>query len=149
MKKIDERDIQIISCLRKNSRTKLKKISQDVKLPISTVYDRIKKMEKNGIIKTYSCLIDPKKIDYSIKAKIFFKIPTDSRKEFENKEKSNPVINSLFKVTGGNWDYIAEGFFQDIDHLYNYVDKVNKNFKNCSHQVHYIVNEIKHEQFLV
>ena len=148
MKKIDKKDIEIISCLRKNSREKLKKIAKDVSLPISTVYDRIQKMEALGVIKKYSCMIDPKKIDYSIKAKIFFKMPNEVKKEFELSETKNPVINSLSKITGGDWDYIAEGFFQDIDHLYNYVEDANRKFKGSTQQIDYIVNELKREGFL-
>lgn len=149
MKRIDKKDIEIISCLRKNSREKLKKIARTVGLPISTVYDRIRKMEELGVIKSYSCMIDPKKIDYSIKAKIFFKIPNESKKDFELIEIKSPVINSLAKITGGDWDYVAEGFFQDIDHLYNYVEDINKKFKGTNQQIHYIVNDLKREEFLV
>ena len=146
---MDPKDLAILSCLRVNAREKLKKIAKDVKLPISTVYDRIKKMEKEGIIKKYSCLIEPKKMNHSIKTKIFFSIPGDLKTKFEAQEVNRPFLNSLFKLTGGEWNYMAEGFFQNIDHMCNYVEKLAKDYPESKHQIHYIVNELKQEDFLV
>jgi DNA-binding Lrp family transcriptional regulator len=144
----DKKDLDILSCLRLNSREKLKKIAMSVKLPISTVYDRIKKMEKHGIIKKYSCIVEPKKLNHSIKTKIFFKVPNNLRKSFEEKESKNKVINSLLRISGNEWDYVAESFFQDIDHLYTYLEGINEDYEGSKNQVYYIINEIKQEGFL-
>jgi DNA-binding Lrp family transcriptional regulator len=146
---IDSKDIAILSCLRINAREKLKKIAKDVKLPISTVYDRIKKMESEGVIKKYSCLIEPKKMNHSIKTKILFKIPGDLKAKFEAQEVNSPFLNSLLKLTGGEWNYMAEGFFQNIDHMCNYTEKLTKEYPESQHQIHYIINELKQEDFLV
>lgn len=80
MKRIDKKDIEIISCLRKNSREKLKKIARTVGLPISTVYDRIRKMEELGVIKSYSCMIDQKRLTTRLKRRFSLRYQMNQRK---------------------------------------------------------------------
>ena len=52
--KIDQKDIQIIEILKSNARLTTKDIAKKVKLPITTVHNRIKKLEINNIIKNFT-----------------------------------------------------------------------------------------------
>ncbi len=60
---IDDVDQQIIQLLQDNARLSNSAIAKEVGLTISTVHDRVKKLEKKGIIKGYVAIIDANLID--------------------------------------------------------------------------------------
>ncbi|MCP1103367.1 Lrp/AsnC family leucine-responsive transcriptional regulator [Aequitasia blattaphilus] len=55
---MDKIDYQILEILKKNGRERASEISKEVHLTVSTVIERIKKMEQSGVIKGYTVLID-------------------------------------------------------------------------------------------
>jgi Lrp/AsnC family transcriptional regulator for asnA, asnC and gidA len=58
---LDDLDWAILRILRENARQTYTEIGRRLNLAHSTVYDRIKRMEDNGIIAKYGVVIDPKK----------------------------------------------------------------------------------------
>ncbi len=58
---LDKTDWTILSLLKENAKAKYVEIGKKLDLAHSTVYDRIKKMEKHRIIKKYTVEIDYKK----------------------------------------------------------------------------------------
>jgi Lrp/AsnC family leucine-responsive transcriptional regulator len=57
--KPDETDLQILKELQRDARLTYTKIGKTLGIAHSTVYERIKKMERSGIIKKYTALLDP------------------------------------------------------------------------------------------
>jgi Lrp/AsnC family transcriptional regulator, leucine-responsive regulatory protein len=55
---IDEIDHQIISLLQENARLSNAALAENVGLTTSTVHERVKKLEKKGIIKGYVAMVD-------------------------------------------------------------------------------------------
>jgi len=58
---LDDTDLEILEALQKDSRQTYMAIGKLLGISHSTVYDRIKRMEQNGIIKKYTTLIDTEK----------------------------------------------------------------------------------------
>ena len=58
---LDDTDLKILEALQEDSRQTYMAIGKDLGIAHSTVYDRIKRMEQNGIIKKYTALIDAEK----------------------------------------------------------------------------------------
>ncbi len=65
---IDKTDLRILAILQKNARAKASQISEEVGLAVSSVADRIRKLEKSGIITSYTALIDQKKVGGGVTA---------------------------------------------------------------------------------
>ena len=53
---MDAMDIKILDCLKKNAREKASDISKEIHLAVSTVIERIRKMESSGLIKAYTII---------------------------------------------------------------------------------------------
>ncbi len=68
MANLDSIDIQILALLKENARIKASQISQLVGLSVSSVTERIRKLEKSGVITAYTALIDQKKIGNDVVA---------------------------------------------------------------------------------
>jgi len=60
--RLDEKDLQILELLQKNCRSTARKIAEEVGSPITTVYAKIKRMERMGLIKGYKAVIDAEKL---------------------------------------------------------------------------------------
>jgi DNA-binding Lrp family transcriptional regulator len=68
---IDKKDEIILTELKKNARNTTKNIGKKVNIPRITVHDRIQKMIKNGIIKSFDVKIDYNKIGIPTEVFIF------------------------------------------------------------------------------
>jgi DNA-binding Lrp family transcriptional regulator len=64
--KLDDLDFQIINLLQEDCRLSFNKIANKLGVSVGTAYHRIKNLEKNGIIKNYSIIIDSTKIGYNL-----------------------------------------------------------------------------------
>jgi len=82
---IDEVDQQIISLLQDDARLSNAVIAEKVGLKSSSVFDRVKKMERRGIIKGYVALVDAELVDKPIVAFIRLSVGSVSEDYLESK----------------------------------------------------------------
>ncbi|GAA4277130.1 Lrp/AsnC family transcriptional regulator [Aquimarina mytili] len=66
MEQLDQTDITILRILQKDSKKTAKEIAKTLNLTSSPVYERIRRLEKQGFIKKYVAILDKKLIDRSI-----------------------------------------------------------------------------------
>jgi len=69
--KLDEKDLEILSMLSENAKLSSKQIAKKTSIPLTTVHNRIKKMEENKVIEKYGIKINFKKLGRGIPALIF------------------------------------------------------------------------------
>ena len=62
---INEKDLEIIKLMRENSRIPYTELAKRVGISDVAVIKRIKKLERRGIIKKYTIIVDPKKLGYN------------------------------------------------------------------------------------
>ena len=65
---MDSMDRSILKCLSENSRQSATEISQTVHLSVAAVIERIRKLERNGIIRQYTVVADQHKIGNDVTA---------------------------------------------------------------------------------
>lgn len=65
---MDEKDEKIINILKENAKLSTQEISKKTLIPITTVHNRIKKLEKEGVIKGYTLKLDYAKIGKALTA---------------------------------------------------------------------------------
>lgn len=120
--RLDEKDREIISELISNSRQTAGQLSKKIGLPPTTIHNRIKKIEKHGVILNYSANVDYKKIGRPILAyigiTINYNIEGKKIKQREVAEKIRKLqgVNEVTVLTGG-LDIIAKIIAADIDEL--------------------------------
>jgi|YelNatPaOPRAMG01_1025707.scaffolds.fasta_scaffold02175_3 Lrp/AsnC family leucine-responsive transcriptional regulator len=88
---LDKTDIKILNILQNNSRTTYKDLAHKVKLKSPSVIDRVKKLEKEGIIKKYVTIIDEKKIGIDVTA--FIGVYIEHPQYIDSFEKAITSIN--------------------------------------------------------
>ncbi|WP_109299714.1 Lrp/AsnC family transcriptional regulator [Aquimarina sp. AU474] len=66
MEQLDQTDITILRILQEDAKKTAKEIAKILNLTASPVYERIRRLEKQGFIKKYVAILDKKLIDRSI-----------------------------------------------------------------------------------
>ena len=66
MEKLDKLDKQILKLLQKDCSLNTKQIADKVGLTITPTYERIKRMEKTGVIQNYVALLNKEKVGKSL-----------------------------------------------------------------------------------
>lgn len=64
----DETDRQILRLLQEDGRLSNAALAEKVGLPTSTVYERVRKLERKGVIKRYMAVVDPEALGKPIAA---------------------------------------------------------------------------------
>ncbi len=141
-----KKDIQIITHLRQNARMPLTVMSKKTRIPVSTIFDRLKDNEK-GLITRHTCLLDFEKLGYGVKANIAFKVDRedkDSLKEFLVK---NHLINSVYKINNG-FDFMIEAVFRQIKDMDDFMENIDSKFRIQDKKSFFIIEELKKEEFM-
>lgn len=99
---VDHIERKILSLLQKNARITIKDIACEVKLSIPAVAERIRKLEKGGVIKNYSAILDQKKLGLDITAFIgvYIDHPSNIEKFEKEIEKIGNEVCECHHVTG-------------------------------------------------
>ena len=97
---LDEIDKKIIKVLQDDARTSLRKISELVKVSLGTVSNRVKRMEKNGVIKGYSVILDPDQIGWELNVVIGLRIQKGRLIEIQERIAKDSRVNGVYDVTG-------------------------------------------------
>jgi len=97
---LDDVDRKIIRVLEKDARTSLRKISELVDVSLGTVSNRVKKMEKKGIIKGYSVILNPDQIGWELNVVIGLRIQKGRLIEIQEKIAQDPRVYGVYDVTG-------------------------------------------------
>jgi Lrp/AsnC family leucine-responsive transcriptional regulator len=79
---MDARDLQILSILQRDARTSNAEIARDLGMAPSGVLERMRKLERRGVLRGYAARIDPDSIGLGLLAYIFVQV--DDRAADEN-----------------------------------------------------------------
>lgn len=83
---IDEIDRQIITLLQQDARLSNAALAEKVGLTVSTVHERVKKLERKGIIQGYVAVVDSEALGKSITAFIRLSVAATSGNYIESKK---------------------------------------------------------------
>jgi DNA-binding Lrp family transcriptional regulator len=143
---LDTIDQQIIKLLQINGKATIKEIANKLNLTTSPVFERIKRLEKEKIIKGYTALVDPKKVD---KGQIVFcniSMPNyndKNIKEFENKVGFMPEVLDCYHIAGVV-DYQMKVLVKDIDAYNKFLQKISLLPMVRVHSSVVVLRQIKH-----
>ncbi|SDR67451.1 Lrp/AsnC family transcriptional regulator [Gramella sp. MAR_2010_147] len=115
--KIDELDKRILNHLQQDTKKTNKEISNDLGLSVTAVYERIRKLEREGIISKYVALIHPESVERGFMVLCQIKL-IQHKKDFLNRFEKE--INGLPEVieclhVSGDFDYILKVLVKDMD----------------------------------
>lgn len=146
---MDKKDELILAILKENSKLSSQQISKKTRIPITTVHNRIKKLEKQGIIKGYTVILDNKKIGKPIAAYVLITVDYKllkqlkmSQQELAKKLKQHEFVEESAMVTGAT-DIIIKIRVNSIDQMDSFVTRYLRSIDGIEKtQTMVILNEI-------
>ena len=105
--KLDEIDFKIIELLEENSKQGNKELAGKIGLSITPTYERIKRLERVGVIAGYKAIIDKEKVGLGLKVHCYVSLKAHSSElieEFEMEVVKLDEVSECYHVTG-NSDY--------------------------------------------
>jgi len=97
---IDELDKNILRILATDSRLSFRKISAFLNVSTATVAERIKRLEKEGIIQKYTVKLNHEKLGYELSAVIEVTVSKGKLREIEEKIAKMKNVCAVYDVTG-------------------------------------------------
>ncbi|MGQ9469030.1 MAG: Lrp/AsnC family transcriptional regulator [Nitrososphaerales archaeon] len=113
---IDEIDKKILSEYLKDARSSFREVASKIGVAVGTVLSRVRKMEKEGLIKGYSIILDYEKLGYELTAITEITVSKGKLLEMEKEIAKLPNICAVYDVTGLT-DAIIIAKFRDREEL--------------------------------
>lgn len=143
---MDSTDIKILDFLQEDAKLTAKEMAAKLNLTPTPIYERIKKLENQGIIKAYVALLEPSKVNKGLTVFLNITIKEhhmDYRQAFIDDMKRLTDITELFH-TSGRYDFLAKVKFANIQDYKNFLinDLTSiKNIGNIDSQI--VLDELK------
>jgi len=143
---LDEIDLKILKLLQQNSQMTIKEISEKISLSITPIHDRIKKMEREGIIERYVAILNKKKINQNLM--VYCNVTLDKQRQ-ENFADFNETIHRMPEVleccvVSGSFDYLLKIIAPDVESYHRFYQEKLATLQSISHiSSYFVMSEVK------
>jgi len=143
--KLDELDLEILKHLNENARKSYRDIAKAVKASISTVSNRVRRLEAEGVVLGYAPLIDESKIGFDVLAIVGVKIHKGKLLEVQRRIAKDDRVTHVYDVTG-EWDSIVAVRLRSTRELDGFIKRLGsmEYVENTYTQV--VLNVVKEER---
>lgn len=121
---LDKTDIKILKNLLVDARLSSRQMALKLGMSTVTILTRIKKMEKEKIVRGYTALVDHEKLGYDLTAIIEIFTKKGKMVEIENELSSLENVCAVYDVTGES-DTVVVAKFKNRDELSKFVKTIS------------------------
>ena len=116
MFKLDKTDRQILRELQKNGRISNVKLAKQVGLSPTPCLERVKRLEKTAVIKSYTAQLDPRYLNASLLIYVEITLNRSSADVFERFNKAVSQVDDILEchLVSGNFDYLLKTRVADM-----------------------------------
>lgn len=147
MLKLDEIDIKLLALLQLDCKKATAAYAQQLNLSTTAVYERIKRLEKSGVIVQYVALLDKKKVDKAFTVLCHIKLIQHIKAnvlQFEKEVLKLEEVVECYHISG-DYDYILKIHVSDMQAYRDFmVTKLTAISNIGSTQSSFVINEVKH-----
>lgn len=121
--KLDKTDYHILRILQQNCNLTTKELAQQANLSTTPVFERVRRMEKDGVIRKYVAVLDNAKINYGFTVYCNVKLKQVnylSAKEFVEAIKPLREVSECYNVSG-EYDYILKIYARDMKDYQHFI----------------------------
>jgi len=119
--KLDTIDLRLLKELRRNCKQRISRLSSKLAVPRSTLHNRMKKLERIGVIRRYIAIPNFEKIGLPLTAYVHIVITSrESADEIARRLAAMPNVEEVAIVTG-QFDIIAKVRFKNTKELGEFI----------------------------
>jgi len=147
MIKIDAKDRELLALLQEDSKWTTKEYANRLGLSTTAVYERIKRLEKNGVITKYVALVDRNKVNKAFMVLCHVKLIQHIKDyviQFEREVVQLEEVSECHHISG-DYDYILKVNVSDMETYREFMVTKLTAIKNIgSTQSSFVINEVKY-----
>ncbi len=147
MIKIDAKDRELLALLQEDSKWTTKEYANRLGLSTTAVYERIKRLEKTGVITKYVALVDRNKVNKAFMVLCHVKLIQhikDYVLQFEREVVQLEEVSECHHISG-DYDYILKVNVSDMETYREFMVTKLTAIKNIgSTQSSFVINEVKY-----
>ena len=144
---LDATDVALLRALQQDARLTTKELSQRVNLSSTPVFERVKRLEREGYIKRYITVLDAEKLHRGFVVFCSVKLSPINKKvaeEFCNSIKDIPEVTECYNISG-HYDYLLKVHAPDMKYYQEFVLNVLGQLPMLgSLESTFVMEEIKH-----
>ena len=149
---LDTIDKKILNLLQLDAKKTTKELSLILNLSVTAVYERIKKLEREKMIKKYVAVIDEKKVDKGFVVFCQIKLLQQTKDYILGFEKEVATISEILECfnISGDYDYLLKILVKDIDEYRAFlVNKLSALHQISSKHSIFMIGEVKKDTIIV
>lgn len=144
---LDDADVAILHHLQQNATLKTRELSEMVNLSYTPVYERVRKLEKEGIIKKYVALVDREKVGKKLMVICSVALKEHSRAMGERFVQAVMGYTEVLECLNisGEYDFLLKVVVEDMPEYQKFLMEKLGSLENIigSTQSQFVMGEIK------
>ncbi len=119
----DKIDLSILQIIQNNAKTTIKEMAMELGMSTTPIFDRIKRLEAQGVISKYVALVDPQKLNKKLRVFIEISMADHSGKavkKFVSEITEHPEVMECHHVTGDS-DFLIVLLTRDIESYNDFI----------------------------
>jgi DNA-binding Lrp family transcriptional regulator len=148
---LDPTDRRLLALLQANAKATMKELAAALGLTVTPVYERIRRLEREGAIKGYRAVLDREQLGLPFMALCEVQLKEHTRtyiRQFEEEIQTLPEVTACFH-TAGTFDYLLHILVEDMEaYQYFIVEKLAALGNIGRVQSAFVLHVIKEEQGL-
>lgn len=146
MEKLDDIDLLILRILQEDSNLTVKELAARVHLSTTPIFERQKRLEREGYIKRYVAVLDAEKLNRGFEVFCNVKLKhlnTDIAHEFVAAIQDIPEVIECFNISG-EFDYLLHVYVPDMKYYRDFIINVLGNIESLgSLQSIFVMEQVK------
>ncbi|MBB3122765.1 Lrp/AsnC family leucine-responsive transcriptional regulator [Mesoflavibacter sabulilitoris] len=143
----DDIDKKLLQLLQNDSKQTNKALANQLNLSVTAVFERIKKLENQGVISKYVVLVNKEKIDKSFVTFCHIKLIQHMQEyviQFEKEVNKLTEVIECYHISG-DYDYLLKVAVKDMEEFRKFMVEKLTNIKHIgsTHSM-FVISEVKH-----
>ena len=152
MSKFDAVDIKILNILQEEGRITTKSLAKQLNLTTTPVFQRVKRLEREGIIDKYVALLNQRKINKKLIVFVLLSLKNHTRYYLENFVKEMQKFEEVQECyhIAGNFDYMLKVILKDMEAYQRFLlTKISTNSNIATVQSSFVLSKNKYSTALL
>ena len=147
MARLDETDVRLLKALQKDAKANTKELCDELHISKTPIYERIKRLENEGVITGYTAIVDNKKVGLPLVVFCNVSLAVHDDEHICRFREDIANIDEVMECysTGRDIDFLMKIVLKDMDEFNRFVfEKLTKVHGIVKMQSSFVLSEIKH-----
>tara|TARA_B100000965_G_C19439903_1_gene690364 strand:+ start:138 stop:584 length:447 start_codon:yes stop_codon:yes gene_type:complete len=142
--RLNYKDSELLKHLSKNGKASQRELAEATGFALGTVSNRLKRLEKENVIRGYTADIDPEKVGFTLNAMVHLRITKGKIMDVQSSIAKHDRVYAVYDITG-EWDSLVLARFKDREEMDEFIKTIlsQKNIERTSTSL--VLNNVKEE----